>query len=122
MSNDEGHDPLVIGHSTLVIASTFGNSELVIVSLAAGAGGFAEFGGALGEGGVDGGGLGEGVEGADVGDVVGLVEGDAALLVDDDGAAFGAVEGFLAGEHAVGLEGFAGGVGEEVVGDVVLAA
>lgn len=49
-----------------------------------------------------------------------LVEGDFAFLVDDDGAAFGAVEGFFAGEHGVGFGHFSGGVGEEGVGDVVV--
>ena len=48
--------------------------------------------------------------------------GDVAGGVDDDGAAFGAVEGFLAHEEVVGLADFSARVGKEVVGDVELLA
>src|SRR5947209_5785588 len=46
---------------------------------------------------------------------------DLSAGVDDDGAAFGAVEWLFAEEQVVGLAHFAAGVGEEVVGDFVLS-
>src|SRR5438874_3615670 len=49
-----------------------------------------------------------------------LVEADFSRFVDDDGAALGAVVGFFAGPHVVGFGHFSGGIGQKMIGDVVL--